>query len=31
MGRVTLEFVEIEPQWDVLEFTGLVRTAAART
>ena len=27
----TLEFVEIEPQWDVLEFTGLVRAAAART
>jgi len=24
----TLEFVEIEPQWDVAEFTGLVRGAA---
>ena len=24
----TLEFVEIEPQWDVAEFTGLVRDAA---
>jgi hypothetical protein len=23
----TLEFVEIEPQWDVAEFTGLVREA----
>ena len=23
----TLEFVEIEPQWDLLEFTGLVREA----
>ena len=24
----TLEFVEIEPQWDVAEFTGLVGRAA---
>jgi uncharacterized protein with GYD domain len=24
----TLEYVEIEPQWDVAEFTGLVRAAA---
>jgi hypothetical protein len=23
----TIEFVEIEPQWDVVEFTGLVREA----
>ena len=26
----TLEYVEIEPLWDVVEFTGLVRAAAAK-
>jgi len=31
MALGTLEFVEIEPQWDVLEFTGLVRAAAAQS
>ena len=25
-----LEFVEIEPLWDVVEFTGLARSAAAK-
>jgi uncharacterized protein with GYD domain len=31
MALGTLEFVEIEPQWDVIEFTGLVRAAARQT
>jgi hypothetical protein len=26
----TLEYVEIEPLWDVVDFTGLVRSAAAK-
>jgi uncharacterized protein with GYD domain len=31
MALGTLEFVEIEPQWDLLEFTGLARAAARQT
>ena len=26
----TLEYVEIEPLWDVVQFTGLARSAAAK-
>ena len=31
MALGTLEFVEIEPQWDVIEFTALARAAARQT